>query len=420
MRFRFSVAILCLVLLLSGCSTLQQNNLPPTTLPPQEPPSDNGYVVKGIMQYPNYPLREIATPRRLRLRAVTAFKDLLSVRWSVAESISYNKTGPVSEKNFHHDKDVTYAGTIYSNANTGLFQFLEFYDFETGRIWYPGDADEFKEALGASCADAMIWGVTTVCNSLTGPYYPVYMVYKYGYLPVGDYTYDYTIENYNHLPTYKIVQENGTDVIVDAYTKVQAGDMFVSTPDNHAMMAIHDPVIYYNKDGSINLEKSYIMIQDQRGGSGAGFYLVWEDGQTLRYSGRTSARFLFKDLLKKSYIPVTTAEFMGIKEYEKCTATATVSQCSTLDELRSVTVESNFPLAVVNMIAADQFGNEAVIDRQLFNGAHIDGVPRSFELKELPVLKDFESSPYNRSSYTIKIEVVPSTGERFIVTQLAL
>ena len=409
------LTVLAILVPFSGCANEEQ---PQNTLPSTEPIMDlTGYVVDGIMPYPDYTFSGDPSTLELRLRAVNAFKDLLSIRWSLSSEITYNKTGPVSGKTFHHDADVTYAGTIYSNANTGLFQFLEFYDFNTGRINYPGEVEEFKENVGASCADAMIWGLTTVCNSITGPYYPVSMVYKNGYLPVGDYTYDFSISSYNYLPTYKIVEENGKEVILDAYTKVRPGDMFTSTPDNHGMMAISNPTVEYLSDGSIDTENSFIMIQDQRGGQGSGFYEVKEDGQTICYSGRTSAKFTFAQLLDKSYLPVTTAEFAGTKEYEVCTATIDQS-CYSVKDLLKATVSSNYPLAVVNVRICDSYGNEQILGRELFSGGEKGGVPREYALSQMECLQNFQSSDYCNSSYILRIEVVPSTGQRFMVAEL--
>ena len=263
----------------------------------------------------------------------------------------------------------------------------------------------------------MIWSVTAVCNSITGPYYPVSMVYKNGYIPVGDYTYDFNISSYNLYPTYKIVEENGEKVILDAYTKVRPGDMFTSSPDNHGMMAISIPTVVYLDDGSIDTEKSFIMIQDQRGGQGVGFYEVEESGQIIRYSGRTSAKFTFAQLLEKSYLPVTTAEFAGKKPYEICTASID-QKCGSVEELTKSKVSSNYPLAVVNVLICDDFGNKHVLGRQLFNGGDKGGVPREFALSEIECLQNFQASSYCNPSYTLCIEVVCSTGQRFIVAEL--
>lgn len=418
MKKRFCLALVLLsLLLLLGCGK-EEPKVDPIPLPTQAPVTDTtGYTVKGVMAYPKYSFDEEPSTLQLRLKAVSAFKDLLSIRWSTATPITYNKTGPVSDKTFQHEADVTYAGTIYSNANTGIFQFLEFYDYETGRINYPGEVDEMKESIGASCADAMIWGLTSVCNSITGPYYPVTMVFANGYLPVGDYTYDFEITSYNFLTTQKIANNNGQKVIVDAYTKVRPGDMFVSTPDNHGMMAIGIPTVIYADDGTVDLEKSYVMIQDQRGGRGAGFYEEKEGGQIIRYSGRTKAKFTFKQLWDKAYLPVTTAEFAGLKEYEKATASIS-AKCKTVKDLTGATVESNYPLAVVNVIVSDQFGSKAVIERKLFSGGDKGGVPRTFALSELTCLTEFEGSQYDHGSYKVSIEVVPASGDRFIVAEV--
>ncbi len=419
MSKRMLILFLCAwVVFCTACAT---ESVTPQTLPPEATYQDpSGYVVNGVMEYPDYSFSNPPSTMELRLRAVAAFKDVLSVRWSVPGDLIYNKTGSLSEKTFHYDADTTYAGLFYSSASTGLFQFLEYYDYETGRICYPGDTEELKETLGASCADAMLWGLTTVCNSVTGPYYPACMVYKNGYLPVGNYTYDYDIESFNFLPTPQIIKNNGNAVMVDAYGKVKPGDMITSTTVNHAAMVISYPVVKYKGDGSIDLQKSYITVQDQRGGVGAEFFERTEGGETIRYSGCVSVDYTFSNLLKKGFLPVTTAEFAGKKPYEPCTVSIDKKNCKTIDQLRSASVSSNYPLAVVNLIAADQFGNQTVIGRQLFNGANRGGVPREFALSELECLTNFAGSQYDTPGYIIKLEVVPSTGQRFIVAEFSL
>jgi len=379
---------------------------------------DSGYTVPQPMKYPDYTMPADPSTSRLRATAVKAMRDLLSIRWSTATGISYYKTGPVSEKHFQHQPDTTYAGTLYSNASTGLFQFMEFYDQDTGRLKYPGDSDELKEALGTSCADALIWSWTSVCNSISGAYYPSTMVYQNGYYPVGGYTYDYTAASFYTLPTYTIMAQNGKDVIMEAYTQIQAADALVSTSDNHAMMATATANVVYTEDGRIDTSKSYVTIQDQRGGQGAGFYESREYGQIIHYSGRTKATYTFDELYEKHYIPVAPAEFLGLKEYEQAVVTTVGSPCETVDDLLTMQVQSNYPLAVVNVIAADQHGNETVIGRALFGGAGESGVPKTYALQEMECLQTFSDSPYNNPSYIIKIEVVTSTGQRFIPIEL--
>ena len=364
------------------------------------------FKVPDPMEYPDYTFESEPTPDELRQMAVKAMRDILSIQWHTEKEIRYRKNGPVSKKEFVHAPGNIYAGLLYSSASTGIFQFYEYYNTKTGCLDYPGTADELKLELGNSCADALLWSWSTVCNSIEGGFYPVLMVPSNGYRIVGDYTYRQTIQSYNEMPSYAIVENNGTDVILDAYTKMLPADALLSTPDNHAMMVIEAPVVVYNSDGTIDPENSYVMIQDQRAG-GSTFYTEEVDGHTLNFSGRTSAKITFAKLLEDDYIPVTTAEFLGEKPYEKATVTAS-KECAAMADLYDLKVEANYPLAVVNILEVNK-GKETVLKRQMFGASNMHGVPRTFSMSEF---KDLDTlSPAAGS--TIKVEVVVSTGERF-------
>lgn len=365
------------------------------------------FKVPDPMAYPDYTFESDPTPDELRAMAVKAMRDVLSIQWHTEKEIRYRKNGPVSKKEFVHAPGNIYAGLLYSTASTGIFQFYEYYNTKTGCLEYPGTSDELKLELGNSCADALLWSWSTVCNSIKGGFYPVLMVPNNGYIVVGDYTYRQTIQSYNEMPSYAIVENNGTDVILDAYTKMLPADALLSTPDNHAMMVIEAPVVVYLSDGSIDPENSYVMIQDQRAG-GSTFYEEEVDGYTLNFSGRTSAKVTFAELLEDDYIPVTTAEFLGEKPYEKAAVTANQS-CSSVGELSEVKVEANYPIAVVNILEVNSRGDKTVLKRQMFGASNMHGVPRTFSLSDF---KDLETITPTAGS-TIKVEVVVSTGERF-------
>ena len=410
-----------MVLSMVGC---QDNTPKPTDTAPtislMEDPT--GYKVSSPMKYPDYTLDErTATVMDMRLTAVQAARDVISINWSISKGISYNKTGPVSNKLFMHEADTTYAGIIYSNASTGLFQFMEYYDQETGRLQFPGSANQLKETLGASCADAMIWGLNTVCTSLDGAYYPSTMVIKNGYYPLGSITYDESLTNFSLNPTDKIIEANGKDVVVEAYTLVLPGDMLVSTPDNHGMMAIEKSHVVTNADGSINMEKSCVKIQDQRGGQGQGFYEQEIDGEIIKFSGRTEYNFTFEKLLEKGYIPVTTAEFMGTKAYERAMVEVD-SNPTTFEQLLQATIHSNYPPAVINATLVYPDGTTYLIEKKLFSGAGDEGVPRDFTLSDMHVLAtgEFLENLKAECDYTLVIELVASNGERLKVAEVVI
>lgn len=374
------------------------------------------YHVPAPMAYPDYTFTQEPDTTQLRETAIRAMKDILSIQWCTEKEITYRKTGPVSQKQFLHEPRKTYAGLLYSNANAGIFQFFEFYNQQTGCLEYEGTSDELKKELGSSCADALLWAWSTVCNSITGGFYPVLMVPNNGYQIVGDYTYNFSVPTYNEMPSYAIIENNPKETIMASYAQVLPADALVSTSDNHAMMAIEAASVTYLADGSIDSANSYVMIQDQRAG-GSTFYEQKENGHTLYYSGRTSAKYTFDELYEEDYIPVTTAEFLGTKQYEKAAVTIQGETPDTVDELPDAIIESNYPLAVVNLITTDPEGQEQITDRNIFGGYAMTGVPRSFALQELKKVEELKDLP---AGTTVKVEVVVSTGERFIPIEFTL
>lgn len=374
--------------------------------------SDN-FTVPSPMETKLYALDDSPSTEELRKTAVQAMADLLSIQWCTDVEIGYYKSGPASRNHFEHAPGNIYAGNIYSDASAGLFQFMEFYDQQTGKLVYPGPVSEMKKNIGSACADTLLWGWSAVCNSITGGFFPNFMVYNNGYIPLGDYFYDYNINSFLEFPTNKIITFNGNKTICACYALVGPADALISSTDNHAMMAIEPAHVEYNANGTINPDESYIMVQDQRGGSASGYYIHNIDGNTVCYCGRISAKLTFAELLKGNYIPVTTAEFLGEKPYEEGTLSVSQEDCSTIKQLQKATITSNYPLAVVRFVVTAEDGERTVLERILFNGAAKEGVPRSCDLGTLDALKTFSVSKHNKPGSTISIEVIISTGQTF-------
>ena len=368
----------------------------------------SNYSVPNPMVYPDYTFDEEPDATQMRQTAVKAMRDILSIQWCTKKEIRYRKTGPVSNKEFLHEPGNTYAGLLYSNASSGIFQYFEYYNLQTGCLEYPGTADEMKLDLGCSCADSLLWGWSTVCNSVTGGFYPVMMVPANGYLPVGDYTIPEKIKSYNEMPSYAIIENTPKDVMLDAYSKTLPADALISNSDNHAMMVIEAPVVVHKSNGEIDAENSYLMIQDQRAGGTASHKEV-VNGETIAYNGRISAKYTFQKLYEEDYIPVTAKEFIGEKSYDKAAVTVSNPNCKSLSELKDITVESNYPLAVINIIGEDASGKTSVLSRTLFGGSSMHGVPRSYQLADNKELENLTTE----NGCTVKLEVVLSTGERF-------
>ena len=413
------IAILLAGILTLGLCACADNAATPSTAP-TETGVDSNFSVPAPMAVPVYAQDTSASSDQLRQTAVQAMRDLLSIQWCTDIDIAYYKSGSVSKKRFEHLPGNIYAGTIYSNAATGLFQFMEYYEQERGLFSFSEPVYLMKEKVGNSCADSLLWGWSSVCNSITGGFYYNAMVYSNGYLPVGGYTYDTDIKSYMECPTNTIIEKNGTEKIIDCYTQVNMADALVSSTDKHAIMAIEPAHVVYTADGAVDTAASYITIQDQRGGDGKGFYDQTVDGNVIHYSGRTSFNYTFDMLLEKNYVPVTTAEFQGEKAYDQATLEVSNETCSDTDALQQVTVSSNYPLAVIRLVATDEAGTRTVLDRVLFGGAGDTGVPRTYALADMESVMNLAANEHCKPGTTISIDVILSTGDTFTPIQFPI
>ena len=418
---KFCVLILALSLLLTfvGCNK-ETAETPETTASQediqQQKPTTPNYKVPTPMSLPDYTFSETPTVDEMRQMAVKAMRDLLSIQWTPVEDISYYNTAG-RDKQFDYIAGTPYGGLLYSGAGSGLFQFMEYYDQATGMLKYPGTSDELRKAIGSGCADSLLWSWGTVANSFASGYYPSVMVQKNGYLPVGDYTYDPNLTSYYHITTEDIIKNNTVEVMIDAYTKTLPADALISSSADHAMMVIEPPVVVYNADGTIDTAKSYVLIQDQRGGrTSKEFYKVKDGNTTIYFNSATSLEMTFDTLLEKNYIPVTIAEFTGEKAYEEATVTTQGKTCTKFKDLQNVMIESNNPIALISAKVVDKQGNESELDKILFHGANGDGPAKTYNLSQWETLHTLDTSNYR----SVRIEVVVSTGQRFIPVEIIL
>lgn len=397
--------LLCIVLAFSvvGCAD------PGLSVPALAPST---YQVPNPMSYPDYTFDNTPSTMDLRMTAVQAMHDLLSIQWHTEETITYKKTGPGSNNAFKYEPGKVYGGLLYSSASTGVFQFLEFYNQENGRLEYPDNSDSLKNDIGSACADSLLWAWATVSNSFKGGYFPLVMVPKNGYHIVGDYKFNTNIDTYYALPSDTIIKQNSKDTIMKSYAKILPADALISNTENHAMMATTAATVVYKSNGTIDTAKSYIMIQDQR--MGGEKWQVKENGVTIGYGGRLNAKYTFDDLYKASFIPVTAAEFIGLDPYEKAAVTTSGPDCNSIKQLSEITVEANYPLAVINVLVTDKKGTQVVAARKLFGGAATAGPAKSFKLGDLNGLSKLSDTKLYKKGYTVEIEVVVSTGERFV------
>ena len=357
------------------------------------------------MERPDYTFYHTPTIDEMRQRAIKAMKDLLSVQWTTHKKIAHSETGAVSGKRFIYEPGITHAGLPYTNGGKGLFQFMEFYENETGRLQFYGTPEEFNDQIGCTCAGGVMWGLSSVCHTLNGRFINFCMTPKFGCYPVGDYYIDPAIENFRDHQTSLIIQENTVPKIIQAYTKIQPADAVTSSDRDHTMMCIDYPVVEYNDNGEIDIEKSYVMIQDQRGGQKYGFYDLRVGDDLLHFSGRTEFKYTFKMLLDEFYIPVTPAEFLGTVPYERAKVEYH-GNTNTKEDLIKGNVTSNYPMAIIKLILTKHNGHKVMIHRYMF-----DRIDPYSGLARLYPMDLMEEAIRNADGRMLEVEVTASNGE---------
>lgn len=419
MKKAISLALsLVLALSLFGCGKEQSK--------PQTVVTDAmKYTVPDPMSYPIYTFDHTPSTDELRQMAVQAMHDMLSIQWCTPKFMTYQKTGAVAGKQFSYVPEITFAGLPYTNGDSAIFNWFEYYDTTTGQFKFPGDGEEFNQILGNTCTGSIMWAWSTVCDSLTGIYDNYHMTQLNRCYPVGDYTMPAAIDSFLQYGTDQICQDNGKEVMLESYAKCLPADGLSSSPENHGMMVIEPATVVRYSDGTINSEESYIIIQDQRAGTGSVFY-TQEDpsGETVHYSGRTYAKYTFEQLYNEWYIPVTTAEFMGTEAYAPANVTYTSLSVDvqTPEDMLSGMIVSNFPMCILKVILADEDGNETILVRTYLDKTHVkSGLSRNYTLSELRALFDeADHTQYMKKGedYKIRLDVTVSTGEIFTLAQV--
>lgn len=363
------------------------------------------YCVPSPKKRPDYVFYDTPTVDQMRARAVLALQDFLSIQWRTHQKIAHNKKGAVSRKRFIYEAENLYAGLPYTDAGMGLFQFLEYYDEESGRLRFYGDGQDFNHKIGGTCACGVCWSLATVCSSVSGCFINFYMTPKNGYFPVGDFKIPEDLDDYRNYHTSRIIEEAGIDTILEAYAQVLPADAVTSSDRDHTMMVIEAPTVVRDKNGRIDPEKSTVVIADQQGGKGDGFYDVRCEDDIIHYSGRIRFSYTFAALLKMRYIPVTPAEFLGKKPYERARVTLD-GAADSIDELLKLTVSTNYPMAVIKVLL--ERGNGHVTPAAFYHFNRRDphsGLARAFPLARFAEeLKGVEGK-------SLTVEVTCSNGE---------
>lgn len=378
-------------------------------------------IAPSPMQRKEYIPTQDATPEELRAIAVEVMLDSLSIQWNTDRFIYYSKRVGLTGKKYTYSPGLVFAGIPYTDGSSGIVQWMEYYDNESGLFSYPGTGAELDSILGNSCAGNIISAWNAVCNSMPKCGTTFWMVQSNGCMPVGPYTYPAMIESLKDYTTDQICTDNGKEIMFQSYAEILPADGLVSTPDAHAIMAREAAYVEYLKDGSIDGDKSYVVIMDQRAGKGDYFYVEMDGEVETLYSGRTYAEYTFNELWELSYIPCCPAEFKGTDPYETPEVSFSGSTPATIEDLMKGNVTSNYPIAVTRLVLVASDGTETILSRKLMRN-HDIGTGKAKNVPVLDMADGFSEQAYldavAEGGYKLQVVAVLYNGQIFSVAEI--
>lgn len=320
---------------------------------------------------------------------------MATVAWTPSEELTYVAEGDDLQSSVtqHYLPGQTYYGLPYNRNNGSLERFNSALQPGTNitkkglgsSVWneqegYPG----FVQLMGNNCSRAVGWAwmrvspvlVASAEDSYNGGVYIEYTGYMipndtyretYGVYPVGFWdseNYDAARAAYEcstELSTAAVLTTNGKTVMLEAYASACRADALVNyqadTQKGHARLLVADPVVIRSVDGSIDPERSYIVVTEQ----GFGIGDIGTDGTTWRVKHKyTFKELLSEDNVSKTYIPVTMRALRDETVREAYLEKISVNAPS------AGRVSSNF--RIVSTTLTVKCGDIVIYDEEIFTG----------------------------------------------------
>ena len=315
------------LLLLTGCTQLQNGTKPTPEVVVKKDYSAYAGIVADTKtwyeEFTNLPIaNENMTQQELRKLCVDAFRLNMTMPWTPNQDIKYTYTLLRKSYEVLMPKDIAYSGLCYAtgitNATYGnAWKMLPFWDLETGTLDIEAmGKDNVLNIISSACSYGAMQGWNRVCNSHGIKEMDSYSMYISNILPVGPYQYEPYTYNHNFKSreaSDQIIAANGEQTMFESYACVLPADGVFSSSAYHVMMISQNPVVVRQADGSIDPEKSYVHVHEQKGEGTRTENLNYpqENGVTMRPLGTIDCKYTFQKLLDKGYIPFTLKEFLG-------------------------------------------------------------------------------------------------------------
>lgn len=294
-----------------------------------------------------------------------------------------------------------YTGIPYTNASGSGHAFFRHATQDADGIYHVSGVNGYL--VGNDCADSVFWAWATVSNTINfrGT---KWMTENHGCVKVGDYYYDMGDEHKN---TKAVCENNGKEVMYEAYAQLQKADAVVQYNEGagHVMMVVECNLVY-NDEGELDGNRSHILYLDQSGNSGV------------------DKKASFKVLSYQGFLPFTIAEFIDEGEdVEKAEVTDSLSEYNA-ENMLTGTISSNYRISDVLVEIKDSSGNVVQSARRYANEEQM----YQFDMTQFEsgdwlwnwvpmanIYTDFIDLSALSGEYTCTVSVLVGTGETFTV-----
>ena len=210
--------------------------------------------------------------------------------------------------------------------------------------------------------------------------------------------------------TVAVLDENGPEVMYEAYAELKAGDSIVYfTTAGHVVMISQDAVVERTADGKIDPVKSYVLVIDQTPSHGD---MTNAAGDSFAYEKNVDAKWTFQKLFAGEYVPYTFAEFTGEDPIEtSVTKLSHTGETISLPQLYGSSVTSNY--GVMDIYAS--FYNAKGVEVYKIAVRAEETSVKELKFKSTGYNVDIwgtEENLYADQEYTVKVYAQISTGER--------
>ncbi len=438
MMKRYFVVLLCVSLLLTGCSvglTLEEESVVQTTEAKKNAPSkqekynaenpygapiyineneyqviadaDQSEIMGRRLTWENinsFPIKSAdMTTDELRALCVDFFQFSKTALWIPDDDFSYirNKKGTRDKMSAGE----IYGGLPYIGSATGnIYRLMDYMDEDRGVVDM-SEASKYPKLFGNQCSVGSYWGWARVINSADYDW-TFNMVASRGFIPVGPMTYNKEITSFNEYSTVQICFDNGEQTMFKSYANMLPADGLTSNDPSvgHVIMCSKAPHVEYLPDGTIDGEKSYIYITDQHQG-----WVEKENsaGTVYEHKNYINLKKTFSKLFKANYVPFTFGEFHGTDPVEEtvCTFGHEGSEI-TVNQLKTAPVTANYGISDIYVYLRNEEGEILFYKVKRANTAG----KKTMDFSETVYGTSFDK--YADGKHTVEVVCQLGTGER--------